>query len=177
MTNTSLAPPAEGFLEAYLPQLCLELAANLEPPLNILQRYGVSNTRFQQLKSSPMFRKMIEEASAKFHSLANTADRVQIKAQLLMELDLPIMHDIVNDDNLQASARVSAFGAIRALSGLEKPKEATPGAHFELRIILPGNPEPITIEGDYDPPNPTYDPPNPTYDPKPVFLQELEPSE
>lgn len=141
----------QGVMQPKLAQMAVELAARLEPSRTVIDRYGVQPAELKALLGNPVFRKMLKEAQERFQSASATPERIMLKAQLLIEVGLEEMHDIMVDDTLSPAARVQAFTAIRALSGLEKPGEQAIGAKFEFSIVLPAQgpaaPEHITISG------------------------------
>jgi hypothetical protein len=143
-------PVPEGILSGTAQALLLELAAGLEETKEICEKYSVTAAELTIWLGHPAFRDMLREAKRKFASLGNTADRVKTKAQLLVEINLPVMHDLVNDSRAMPAARVSAFTAIRSLTGLEKPEPQPVGAVFKLEIKVEPNASPILIEGEVD---------------------------
>jgi hypothetical protein len=131
----------------------IELAAAMEPVPDILTRYNVSMETYRRMMTTPAIRETIRDARARFTSLGNTAARIKVKAQLLLEMSLPEIWDIVSDPSIGAAARVAAFGSIKSLTGLEKPEVEPVAAKFSLTInVAPGSepdvhvsPETITV--------------------------------
>jgi hypothetical protein len=147
-------PPAQNpLLLPSIGQLTIELAAAMEPVPDILTRYNVSMETYRRMMTTPAIRETIRDARARFTSLGNTAARIKVKAQLLLEMSLPEIWDIVSDPSIGAAARVAAFGSIKSLTGLEKPEVEPVAAKFSLTInVAPGSepdvhvsPETITV--------------------------------
>jgi len=126
----------------------MEIAAELEPIADLLPRFGLSIDDFRRLAANPTWVAMYQETRERFHSIGNTPERIKLKAQLLTELGLEAMHDILQDDSAPPAARVSAYRAATALTGLEKPETAKPGTRFILNINLPDRPTETVIEGE-----------------------------
>lgn len=140
----SLAHPPDPGNPLLLPgigQLTIELAAAMEPVPDILTRYNISMPMYRKLMTTPAVRDTIREARAQFTSLSNTAQRIKVKSQLLLEMSLPEIWDIVGDRSIGAAARVAAFTSIKSLTGLEKPETAPVAAKFNLTINVAGQPQ------------------------------------
>jgi hypothetical protein len=114
-----------------------DIAMQLEPLATILIRHGITKTQWLMLQRTPAFIQALTEQMRAFQSIGNIPDRIRIKAQLLTEEMLQHMHDIAVHPNQPATARVSAFSAVRNLTGLEKPEQALPQRQFNLTINLP----------------------------------------
>lgn len=151
--GTDFTSPLSGNVGSFV----LELAAQLQPLDEVLAKYDVDQALFQKLLKNRVFREMVVEAERSFKALTNTAERIRIKAQLLIELGLDELYSIIVDHRAMASARVQAFTAIRALTGLEKPEAIAPAQKFNLTISLPhpvGGPEVINVTGSTIDPDP-----------------------
>jgi hypothetical protein len=125
---------AMGMLAPDVGGLAMEVAARLQPLGEIIKKYGLSKSEFQELMKQPVFRDAVVEARSAFKSTANTPERIRIKAQLLTEAGLEEMYLILQNPNQPAAARVSAFGAIKTLTGLEKPDAPMHRQKFSLTI-------------------------------------------
>lgn len=142
------APLMSGPLAPTMGALVYELACGLRPGRLVLQKYGIGVPEFKKLLALPAFVGMLRQAKRDFASLANTPDRVRIKSQIMTELGLEQMWGIMRDGRRPSAARVSAFNAIKGLTGMDKPEEATPMQRFSLKIVLPpAQGGPVTIEG------------------------------
>lgn len=115
----------------------MELAAKLEPIEKVLEKYGLTQENLQTLLKNKHFRELVHNTERDFASITNTADRVRIKAMMLTELGLEEMFLILSNPNHLAAARVSAFSAIKSLTGLEKPELEREKARFHLTISVP----------------------------------------
>jgi hypothetical protein len=116
--------------------LVLEIAADLEPLADILNRHGITKTQWLRLRHTPVFVAALKEQVKAFQSLSNISARVKLKAQLITERLLDHMYDIASHPSVPPSARVSAFASVKSLTGMEKPDEATPFRRFSLTINL-----------------------------------------
>ena len=140
-----------GLLSPHMAAFVVELASDLYEVRDVLEKYDIATDQFVELSKNKTFLRMLQEARTRFQSIGNTADRIKIKASLIAEIHLETMSDLIGDDSILPAARVSAYRAVTALTGLEKPEAAPPGTRFELKIILPGQ-EPLqVIEGDLQP--------------------------
>lgn len=132
--NTAASP-----LSSQFGALIIELVAQLEPLAVILKRYGISKSSFAALRATEAFQSALKEQQRTFSSLANTPDRVRMKAQVMTEALLDDMFTVAAHPLSPPSARVSAFSQIKNLTGLEKPEAPVPQQKFSLTINLSGN--------------------------------------
>lgn len=146
--STALTLPASAGhpLASTFGSLVAEVAANIEPVETILERYDISASEYAELQALPSFQAAVLEAQREFSAIANTPSRVRLKAQLITELLLPAMHEIASSNATPSAARVSAFSAVRSLTGLEKPETPVAQQKFSLTINL-GDKGPLTLEG------------------------------
>jgi hypothetical protein len=122
------------------------LAAGIETQETICARYNLTRQEFTQITAAPSFQAALVEAIRDFQSISNTPNRVRMKAQLITELLLPAMHNLADNIGTPAAARVSAFSAVRSLTGMEKPEQTAPQQKFSLTINLGPTAKPVTIE-------------------------------
>jgi hypothetical protein len=157
LAQASIATPLDdpgSLMGAGIGALAYELAAGLTERREILARYAISIPVFRRLIAHPVFQDMLRKAKTEFTALASTPDRVRLKAQLLTELGLTEMWGIVRSVRSPEAARVSAYNAIKALTGMDKPEEATPLQRFSLKINIhpsAGSPAPVIIDAEASP--------------------------
>jgi len=128
--------PAGSKLDNRFGILVVEIAANLEPLADILQRHRISKSQFANLSKDPIFLKAVVEQRRHFNSYTATSERVRIKSQIITEMLLDQMYDIAKFPNNPAAARVAAFAQIKSLTGMERPEQAEPPQRFALTINL-----------------------------------------
>jgi hypothetical protein len=138
-----MSPDVGGFV--------MEVASRIEPLATVLRRYNVKKADFQRMMADPTFREAISEAQAAFKSASNTPERIRTKAQLVTEALIEDMYLIASSSQHPAAARVSAFGALKGLTGLEKPDAPTHRQRFSLTINIPsgtGTAQQITVDAE-----------------------------
>lgn len=150
--------PLPDLLAPETQSLLVELAAELRPAEEIIAGYDMPLHVLQRLLQHPQFVGMLKEAKERFNSVANTADRIRLKAQLATELAMQSVYAITADPAQPAAARVSAYRALTALTGLERPEAHAPGSQFILKINLTdpatNSARTLTIEGEASVPMP-----------------------
>jgi hypothetical protein len=143
--STPLPPP-----DAW-PSIADELARRIEPAGAVRDRHGMTNAAMRTLLAQPTFRAMMREAALRWNGASNVTERLQQKGLHLLEANLPVLHDIMQDDRAAAAARVAAFKEVRGLTGVGRPDQDAMDANkrpaFVLNIVLPGGGKPpLTIE-------------------------------
>jgi hypothetical protein len=147
--STPLPPP-----DAW-PAIADELARRIEPATAVRDRHGMSTAALRTLLAQPTFRAMMREAALRWNGASNVTERLQQKGLHLLEANLPVLHDIMQDDRAAAAARVAAFKEVRGLTGVGRPDQDAMDANkkpaFVLQIVLgSGAKEPLTIEASTD---------------------------
>lgn len=85
------------------------------------------------------FLRMVESAKEEQNGAATRPGRIKLKAQAIVEDRLPAMDGLIGDDTLPPAARVSAFSAVKGLTGLDQPKDTGAVMPFRLNIVMPGS--------------------------------------
>jgi hypothetical protein len=97
--------------------ICAELAAGLADADGIKEKYEISEVQWRKLKSSPFFRSMLKEALSKFHGDMNAGKRITMKAEILLEDSLPVLHGMVHDKEAPSSTKIDAVKQLTVLAG------------------------------------------------------------
>src|SRR5690554_5677415 len=69
--------------------IAAELAAGLSDAAAIRERYGITLEQWQALAKSPVFRQMLREAIETFRGDLNAGNRIQKKADIVLEDAIP----------------------------------------------------------------------------------------
>jgi len=139
-------------------QIALELAAGLSSPEHIKKRYGISDEKWNQLRTNETFRGMVAEAVQELQGDLNAKRRIQLKAAMAVEDNILELVSILNDDSIPASARIDAHRHLSDLAEVgakaSRYQESGPTKEgFTLVINFPGgeqvnvSPGPTPIEG------------------------------
>jgi len=123
-------------------QLILELVAGLQPPEDILGRYGITSAQLRAMSTTPRFKQLWKEAREYWESDQNIRERIQTKAARLTEELLPELYATATNAELTPTAKLDASKQIIDLSGAKpNPKDATTvgGAGFSVVINLGGD--------------------------------------
>lgn len=146
----ALSPPAlEPHHTLEVPaKLVFEVAAGLEEPAVIAQRYGFEGARWERLSQWPAFINAVEHQRAEFEREGVT---FRLKAGLMAQeiMDQMFKQAIGNDSTILQ--KLSVFNTLVDVAGLKPEKKAaqqTDGApRFSITINVPSaQPAPITIE-------------------------------
>jgi len=141
-------------LDAFSAQLATELAMQLEPPLEIFQRFGVNEEQAKVLLQQPNFQKMVKEAAAEWAKVDNAESRIQYKAKLALEEMLPSIANMAMDDDTPAAARNESAKLFKSLARVGEAEAAGGTGGNGFRIIFNFNNAPdksITVEGGHEP--------------------------
>jgi len=128
--------------------IAAELAAGLSDAAAIRERYGITLEQWQALAKSPVFRQMLREAIETFRGDLNAGNRIQKKADIVLEDAIPAYDGMIHNKDIPAQARIDAGKLLAQLAGrTAKEGNATaPGSGFMLNINLGGR-EKLVIDG------------------------------
>lgn len=143
-------PGAETSLDlsALSAHIAAELAAGLSDAAAVRARYGITIEQWDLLKNSPPFRRMLAEAIREFGGDMNAGNRIQKKADIVLEDAIPAYDSMIHDEAVPAQARIDAGKLLAQLAGrTAKQGEGAPaGGGFTLNINLGGR-EKLVIDG------------------------------
>lgn len=152
-TSLQVQPPgteASLDLSGLNAHIAAELAAGLSDAAAVRERYGISLEQWDTLKKSPTFRRMLTEAIREFGGDMNAGNRIQKKADIVLEDAIPAYDGMIHDANIPAQARIDAGKLLAQLAGrTAKQGEggAPAGGGFTLNINLGGGREKLVIDG------------------------------
>ena len=133
--------------ELKLRTLASELAKDIEELPVILTRLGISQSEYETLCETKMFRGMLDQAYHEWQGATNTGKRIKLKAAINIEEALPSMHAAIINDKENLASRVKAFEVMARIGGLGNPEPAAmgQGAMFQLTIHLDDGKPPIIL--------------------------------
>lgn len=128
--------------------IAAELAAGLSDAAAVRERYGISLEQWEVLKRSPVFRRMLAEAVQTLRGDMNAGNRIQKKADIVLEDAIPAYDSMIHNHDVPAQARIDAGKLLAQLAGrTAKTGEGAPaGGGFTLNINLGGR-EKLVIDG------------------------------
>lgn len=130
--------------------IAAELAAGLSDAAAVRERYGISQAQWDVLKASPVFRNMLAEAVRELRGDLNAGNRIQKKADIVLEDAIPAYDSMIHNKDVPAQARIDAGKLLAQLAG-RTAKQGTDGAPagggFTLNINLGGGREKLVIDG------------------------------
>jgi hypothetical protein len=119
--------------------ICAELATGLADAEGIRERYSISEAQWRHMKSSPLFRQMLKEALTKFHGDMNAGKRITLKAEILLEDALPVLHNVVHDSGGAISNKLDAVKQLTVLAGKagsQVAKGGVSGSGFSINMFI-----------------------------------------
>lgn len=120
--------PDEGDIETSVnPKFVLELAAGIEPPEAVCQRYEVTKREYEHLKTQDYFIKLLAETAIQ---ITASGKSLQLAKQLYLTHGLQRIHRIISTETdnevvLKAWDRLIEF---------ERPKGAKPASTDDIKV-------------------------------------------
>lgn len=129
-----------GFMvksEHYSQQLLYDLAISLLTEEEICAQHGVSLTDLDRWRGSAVYR---EDLARAVDYVKRNGLSVELKARMLVEMNLPQLHRFIADPDIPATARVQAFDKLMDLAGYGKSGGSgggERGPQFVLNFMQP----------------------------------------
>jgi hypothetical protein len=134
--------------------LANELAAQLLPTSEVLNKFNLTKPQLKELLQNAQFKQMYLEAKAVWESGTNSKQRIAAKAAMMAEDSLLEIYGIIHDPDNGAPAKIDAFKQISTLADLypKKESEGGSGEKFSITINLPEQTsrKPIVLEAEID---------------------------
>lgn len=137
-------------LSALNAHIAAELAAGLSDAAAVRERYGISPDQWDTLKKSPVFRRMLADAIREFGGDLNAGNRIQKKADIVLEDAIPAYDTMIHNNDVPAQARIDAGKLLAQLAGRTAKTgdgNVPAGGGFTLNINLGGGREKMVIDG------------------------------
>lgn len=116
MEIIKLAP--EDINELTLLRLSREIARDIHPIENILDRFGIDPDVYETIQSNPRFQAILQGELEAWQGASNTSERVKIKSLSFVEELLPEMYERAHDPREPLSAKVELLKTIGRFGGV-----------------------------------------------------------
>lgn len=121
-------------------QMVAELAAKIQEPADILDRYNLSAEEFKELSKTDAFKSAYKECKQFWDSDANIKERIAAKAAFMLEDSLLELHTIFHDGTKNGTIRLDAFKQMTVLAkvngGEQKDQVAGTGQAININIDM-----------------------------------------
>jgi hypothetical protein len=134
--------------DAVLQEVAAELAREIYPLDDILQRFKVAPDVFDRIRRTHHFQRMHAEALITWQSSTNARERTRLKSEVMVEKMLEPGWRAFQDPGQPLAARVQMMQTVAKLAGLLDTKGEAPAA-----AIAPGDKVSITINLSQPPPH------------------------
>lgn len=150
MEVIELAP--EDVSELTLLKLSREIARDIHPIENILERFGITPDLFETISKNPRFQSILRSEVEAWQTASNTSERVKIKSLSFVEELLPEMYERAHDPREPLSAKVELLKTIGKFGGVGiSIGEGSLGEKLSVTINL-GADSQLKFEKDVTPP-------------------------
>jgi hypothetical protein len=124
------------------PMLVYEIAMNEATPREICEAYGLSREAFEALTVNPRFIKQYERAQ---EELLEPGGMLRIKAMMVSEAGIKVLHGIMSDHQMLAATRMEAIKIANAMAGVGQKgqHQMDTAPSFVLNIDLRGGGEAV----------------------------------
>ena len=123
-------------INAFPPQLVMDLALGVEDIPTILERYSLTDAEYEYLTCHPAFRSQLAVAQK---TILEEGLSFKAKAKVLAETHLQTMDEMLNDSMTPPATKLGVFQSLAKLGGLEPKPQSTDGPStptFALQINI-----------------------------------------
>lgn len=117
-------------------RLAVELAIQLVPVSDLLQRYELTKADLQTKLKDPAFRKMVKDAKRVWNSDLSVKERIRLKSQVLIEDSILAIYNILHDQDVVPASRLDAFKQLARVADVDQPDKAGAEAGSRFSITL-----------------------------------------
>lgn len=114
------------------------LAMDLEETETILAAHGVTSAQYERMARTARYKDVFKQYVIDWNKPSTIPERVKIKSQMLVELNLDTMHREINNAKEPLSSRVEAFKTVAKLGEVDgaRRSDQAPGSTFSVTINL-----------------------------------------
>ncbi len=125
-----------GLEQPMVAALAAELGAKLLPTEEVMSRFGIDRPALAKLLKDPQFRHMIADFRREWNSPMQAKDRIKLKALLMVEDNLITLHQMFNNVNMNATARLNAYEQMIKLADAAPKKDLIDGGGAKFNLTL-----------------------------------------
>ena len=143
---------AKDVSELTLLKLSREIARDIHPIENILERFGIDAELWSDIRTMPRFISFLQHEVETWNSAPNTSERVKIKSLSFVEELLPEMYERAHDPRETLSSKVELLKTVGRFGGVGvSMSEGGIGEKLSVTINLGADKE-LKFEKDVTPP-------------------------
>jgi len=116
MTMFDLGPDIYG--DQRMLVLAREIASDIHPIEDIIQRHGVSREQFEAILRNPKFTRLLEDATTAWGDALNTGERIKVKSLSMLEDWLVSAYAMLHADKHSLRDKVELAKFIGRLGGI-----------------------------------------------------------
>lgn len=138
MSNAAPLPPTDD-IDTLMLKVARAIATDLYPIPDILKAHGIDQRTLETWNRHPRFQAYLTSEAEAWMSATNTAERVKLKAGMVMEEFILKAHAELHDARQGLNHRVELAKLVAKLAGVDGTRQALPGeggGGFKLVINL-----------------------------------------
>jgi len=148
----TLPAPIDIFDDTRMLKLARELAMDIRPLDDILDKLGISEGEWAAIKDSGPFTRYLRSATEEWHSALNTQERVKLKSLAMVEESLPEFFARMHDARENLPAKTEVLKTISRFAGVGgNASYENGGAERMVVTINLGADQQLRIERDITP--------------------------
>lgn len=124
-----------------------ELAIDIMEPATIVEKFEMTVEEWDYIIQHPLFKEMILEEKERWHSSLNTKERIEYKANQILEDSLLVIQQYIHSPSFSDTAKVQLLQVLQKQTGVgsKDAPTAAMGERFQITINMGGD---VKVEGD-----------------------------
>lgn len=122
--------------ELTLLKLSREIAKDIHPIENILERFGITPELWADISKLPMFTSLLQSEIEAWNAAANTPERIKAKSLSFIEEVLPELYERAHDPREPLSAKVELVKTIGRFANIGNDKGDGLGVGERLSVTI-----------------------------------------
>ena len=127
----------------WMPDLAFEVALGYYTPEELQLRFGLSETRYSQVRALPAFQKIVDSHR---RDIDEKGTQFKLKARKLASALLPEVAAVVADPTASHADRISAFNTLAKMAGYGKEETQNAPQGFSVNITFNDVPQRPAID-------------------------------
>lgn len=139
----------EAVMHRRMRAVAREIAIDIMEPATIVEKFEMTVDEWDYIIQHPLFKEMVLEEKERWHSSMNTKERIEYKANQILEDSMLKIQEYIHSPSFSDTAKVQLIGLLQKQTGVgsKEDRNVTMGERFQITINMGGD---VKVEGEHD---------------------------
>jgi hypothetical protein len=149
MTNLPAEQTFETIMHRRMRAVARELAIDIMEPATIVEKFEMTVDEWDYIIQHPQFKEMLLEEKERWHSSMNTKERIEYKANQILEDSMLKIQEYIHSPAFSDTAKVQLLQVLQKQTNVGGRDNTGPamGERFQITINMGGD---VKVEGEHD---------------------------